>query len=217
MGFSGIEIRNESECAIIACLSQLTPLNWTDAIAPGQTVRMSAGRVWFTLSVGANDPALKPTKLGTGARLTMLVGAAALTGPLLWVPAFLVTSTVSGLTSTVARTTKKNAPGNSFKVKGAVKKGVYANDRTYVIKGVHKPDGVYELYFEQWSRESGDYKIQHICKKTPKAAPPQAGYTEYSQLVVDGQVVVDDDAVAAKVVAVQPTPTTTKGQEVAMT
>ena len=193
MGFTGITIVNESEADVMACLSQLTPLHWSDKIAPGESKKLNCGRVWFTLSVGVYNKSHKPTYVGTGARLTAIVGSAVLTGPF-WPVALIATSTASGLTSTVSGRSKKNAPGESFKVDGAIKRGVYANDRVYVIKGVHKPNGVYELYFDQWSRDDGH--ITHLCRRRPRNLPnneaPPPGYVEYSTLVVDGRVVDQD-------------------------
>lgn len=196
---SGITILNESECEIMACLSQLSPLHWTDKIAPGSSKTISCGRVWFTLSVGAYDAKAKPTRTMTATRLTVITASALLTGPF-WLPALVVTSVASGYTSTVAGTANKKrvtAPGDSFKVRGAVKKGVFANDRTYVVRGVHRPDGVYELFFDKWSRADG--QVEHLCRRKPAQAhaPAAEGYVEYSQLVVEGSVVEPPPSYAA--------------------
>ena len=186
----GITLVNESELAVMAVLSQLTPLHWTGAIGPGESKRLSCGRVWFTLSVGAFDAKKQPTRLGTAARLTVIVGSAVLTGPL-WMPALAVTAAASGYTSTVSGKANKrrvDAPGSSFKVKGCLKKGVYADDKTYVVRGVHKANGTYELYFEKWTR--GDREM-HICRRRPQESPQQNDddeYVEYAQVVVDTRI-----------------------------
>mmetsp|Transcript_1294 Transcript_1294/g.1664 ORF Transcript_1294/g.1664 Transcript_1294/m.1664 type:complete len:218 (+) Transcript_1294:135-788(+) len=188
----GISIKNESQVDLLAVLSQLSPLHWNDKpIKPGETKKLSSGRVWFTLSVNAFNTKLKPTMVGVAGRLSLVTGATLFFG----ISGLAVTGIASGVTSTIAKTTKNdNTPGMTFKSKGFKCLGVYADNRTYVVKGFQRPDnGAYELYIDSvlWTNKNGDLvKIKQFNPDISAQYTPLNGEHPTANPIVPGNVIL---------------------------
>eukprot|EP00631_Chrysoreinhardia_giraudii_P002789 CAMPEP_0197424582 /NCGR_PEP_ID=MMETSP1170-20131217/26887_1 /TAXON_ID=54406 /ORGANISM="Sarcinochrysis sp, Strain CCMP770" /LENGTH=196 /DNA_ID=CAMNT_0042952071 /DNA_START=73 /DNA_END=663 /DNA_ORIENTATION=+ len=174
----GVSIRNESDVPLMGVLSQLTPLHWTgDAVAPGETVKISSGRVWFTLDVNGYDKNELPTAAGTAARLTAIV-ASTIFVPLPLPLTLAITGGVSRVTSNYSTTNKTLA------VRGDRLDGVYADNRVAVVKGFARPDGIYVLYVDRYEwlddatgevRELKNLPKPRLHPLCVRAYPPASG------------------------------------------
>lgn len=109
----GINVRNESDVPVLFVLSQLSPLHWVK-VNPGESVNVSCGRVWFTISTDEYEEDDEPSKAGVAARIAAITTVTILTGGLLGIACV---GTVSALTS--SRGTKMD--------------GVLADGKTVVI------------------------------------------------------------------------------------